>query len=321
MMEIPVQNFRFFLLLISLAFLACDSPETSDPVSTPFAEKKDGASPAPAPLSSLFDCVNEVGGVLVSAHRARNAGQADNSLETIESAIDHNIPLLEVDVRQSKDGVLLLRHDDDLSQSTNGNGRISQKNWHELEKLTLTWNPELKSRIPRLDEALKLARGKIVLQLDVKSKIDKTKLSELLESLNMADQVILITYHETQIESWLELLPDTMISFPLAVYRRNEMNRLSPERSLIFFHDERDNKLEANAELEDIETIYSSFKGTPSIDWQAAQTKNLALYRVLALAGAEVIATNRPLLVQKSLPKETGRGEACAETYFASAAK
>ena len=85
------------------------------------------APPAGGPaMAAYFDCVRE-GGVALSAHRAVSApDQPENSIAAIE-ATGRAIPnaILELDAVLTKDGPLVLMHDETMERTTTGRGRVA----------------------------------------------------------------------------------------------------------------------------------------------------------------------------------------------------
>ncbi|MFY0608564.1 MAG: glycerophosphodiester phosphodiesterase family protein [Cyclobacteriaceae bacterium] len=79
-----------------------------------------------------------------------------------------NVDMVEIDVRMTKDSVFILMHDDTIDRTTNGSGRVEEMAWAELKELRLI--DPLKAvtnhKIPTLEQALSVAEGKILLNLD-----------------------------------------------------------------------------------------------------------------------------------------------------------
>ncbi|WP_213271234.1 glycerophosphodiester phosphodiesterase family protein [Hyphomonas sp.] len=101
----------------------------------------DTAAPAPAPvtaglateLPALFDCLRETGGVVVAAHRGGFApGYPENALETMQYTLERGIRVFEVDVAESRDGVLFLHHDDRFGRTIEGEGYNSDTDWSAI---------------------------------------------------------------------------------------------------------------------------------------------------------------------------------------------
>ncbi len=110
--------------------------------------------------------------VLVAAHRGDWQHAPENSILGIENCIKLGIDIVEVDVQKTKDGKLILMHDNTIDRMTTGKGKISDFTLDELKQFYLKNNRGGKDatlteqKIPTLKEALLAARGKIMLNLD-----------------------------------------------------------------------------------------------------------------------------------------------------------
>lgn len=110
--------------------------------------------------------------ILTSAHRGEHLKHPENSLPAIQAAIDIGMDYVELDVRTSSDGQLVLMHDPTVDRMTNGKGAIKDMTLAEIRKLDLGARfpgkfPGL--RIPTFDEALELASGRIGIYVDTKN--------------------------------------------------------------------------------------------------------------------------------------------------------
>lgn len=108
--------------------------------------------------------------LMVCAHRGNHLDAPENSLKSISDAINNGVGMIELDIRQTKDGKLILMHDATIDRTTNGSGNVNDYLLKELDQFNLyKKNGTLTNeRIPSLKEALQLARGKIFIDLDVK---------------------------------------------------------------------------------------------------------------------------------------------------------
>ena len=109
---------------------------------------------------------------LVVAHRGASAVAPENTLVAYRLAIASGAAMAECDVHLSRDRVPVLMHDDTLERTTNGKGLVSELTAAELQKLDAgSWKgPTFKSeRVPTLEEALALVRGKIRLIIEIKA--------------------------------------------------------------------------------------------------------------------------------------------------------
>lgn len=110
--------------------------------------------------------------VLVAAHRGANKAAPENTLAAVRKAIEQGADLVEIDIRQTQDGHLILMHDSMLEKTTNGEGAVGDKTLEELRKLDAgAWfGPEFQGEtIPTLEEAFEELRGKAYPDFDLKS--------------------------------------------------------------------------------------------------------------------------------------------------------
>lgn len=124
----------------------------------------------PAGLRELFRPTSERL-PLLSAHRGGAAKDfPENCLATYEATLRHAWSMLEIDLRATKDGHLVLMHDPTLDRTSNGTGRIQDRTLAELRELQLKDRDGnlTNHRIPTLDEAIAWARGKTILIFDKK---------------------------------------------------------------------------------------------------------------------------------------------------------
>lgn len=104
-------------------------------------------------------------------HRGSSSDRPENTLASTRRAIEAGATAVEVDVRLTKDGHLVLRHDETLDKTTTGKGLIREKTLAELQELDAgSWfDPKFSGeKIPTLTQVLVVCRGKIDVLLDLK---------------------------------------------------------------------------------------------------------------------------------------------------------
>lgn len=106
--------------------------------------------------------------VLVVAHRGDWRYAPENSLAAIENAIKMGVDVVELDVCKTKDGHLILMHDATLDRTTTGKGKVSEWTLDSIRTLKLKNGCAIKTKhnVPTLEEALLLAKGQIMVNLD-----------------------------------------------------------------------------------------------------------------------------------------------------------
>jgi glycerophosphoryl diester phosphodiesterase len=155
--------------LAPLAILAgCTTPAVSK---VPYSEV----------LRARFTTPGE--GVMVVAHRTCWRETAENSISGIEACIALGIDMVEVDVRRTADGVLVLMHDEQVDRTTNGSGRVEEMTYADLALLRLKPGDGSGGSIftvetpPTLEAALMAAKGRILVNLDMKADLYEEALS------------------------------------------------------------------------------------------------------------------------------------------------
>ncbi len=88
--------------------------------------------------AAFFDCLRESGQTVVAAHRGGpEPGFAENAIPTFENTLTQAPALLEIDIRETSDGALVLMHDDTLERTTTGAGAVREATLAELQALSL----------------------------------------------------------------------------------------------------------------------------------------------------------------------------------------
>jgi glycerophosphoryl diester phosphodiesterase len=108
----------------------------------------------------------------ITAHRGGAAYAPENTVAALKSAIEMKADYAEIDVQQTKDGVLVLLHDSSLKRTTGYNKFIWEVNYSEVATLDAgsKFGKEFTGeRIPTLDEVLKVCKGKINLNIEIKN--------------------------------------------------------------------------------------------------------------------------------------------------------
>ena len=106
-----------------------------------------------------------------TGHRGTKVRAPENTLSALQIAIDEGADYAEIDVQTTADGVVVLLHDADLMRVAFIDRRLQDMNYNELKDIDVgSWfAPEFSSeRIPTLQEAMDLARGRIKLNIELK---------------------------------------------------------------------------------------------------------------------------------------------------------
>src|ERR1700722_19909840 len=125
-------------------------------------------------------------------HRTANQDVPENTLESLEYAALVGCNVVEIDLRRTLDGVIVLNHDGVLERLTDGEGSVEDKTLSELQLLDAgAWMSQRFAgmRIPLFLDALRLARSlNIRLMLDIKDKGIGSEVARLVKEESMADR-------------------------------------------------------------------------------------------------------------------------------------
>lgn len=146
--------------------------------------------------SSLRDLLHTSNGcTLIAAHRGFWRAAPENSLAALRAAIDEGADIVELDVRATSDGVLVLLHDPTLDRTSSASGRVADTHFSALRGAVLkmgsgTGQPLVAGELlPTLSQALEVARDRIAVNLDIKATAQTEAISRLVIASGMAAQV------------------------------------------------------------------------------------------------------------------------------------
>ncbi len=110
--------------------------------------------------------------LLVIGHRGSSGSAPENTLAAFRKAIAAGADMIELDVHLSSDGEVMVIHNDSVDEKTDGRGMVADLTKRQLRGLDAgAWfGPEFAGeRIPLLAEALELARGNILVNVEIKT--------------------------------------------------------------------------------------------------------------------------------------------------------
>lgn len=266
---------------------------------------------APADLPAFFDCLRENSRTIVAAHRGGPApGFAENAIETFENTIAQAPALLEIDIAQTRDGMLVLMHDDEVDRTTTGSGRVRDLTLAELQALQLEDDTgrALDARVPTFAEALAWADGRAILQLDVKRGVSYEDVIAAVREANAEGRVIFITYSDNAAVRVHRLAPELMLS--VGIDDAGDLDTLERRgidltRVLAWTGTEEPNSaLNVALAARGVEAAFGTLGGRTSWDERFARTGDQ--YADFAETGLTVISTDRPVAASQHIDAHDG---------------
>lgn len=145
---------------------------------------------------------------LVIGHRGAMGHETENTLPSIQKAMDLGVDMIEIDVFKIKSGEIVVFHDDTVDRLTNGPGSIEGYNIFELKKLIVDGGHQ----IPMLQDVLKVIDNKVALNIELKG-------------AGTADRVNFIMDYYINNKNWS---PDNFIISSFNWDELKEMRRINP---------------------------------------------------------------------------------------------
>jgi glycerophosphoryl diester phosphodiesterase len=151
--------------------------------------------------------------VRIIAHRGVNKDYPENSIAAIRAAVERKLDYVEVDVRTTVDGHLVLMHDKTVDRTTTGRGLVSALSVAQIRGLDAGVKKGASSageKVPLFSEALLHMSGKIGAYVDVKDADPQAVLAEL-EKHGMLEEAVIYSGSNEVLATMAALSPDARI--------------------------------------------------------------------------------------------------------------
>lgn len=152
--------------------------------------------------------------VVVISHRGEHLRHPENTMPAFEEAVRVGADFIEVDVRTTSDGKLVLMHDGSVGRTTDGQGDVAKMTFDEIRALDagVKKGPKFQgTKVPTFDEVLDYARGKINIYVDVKQ-VSAKELVEHIHGHGMTDHVVIysgwISKAVQDLDANLKIMPE-----------------------------------------------------------------------------------------------------------------
>lgn len=162
--------------------------------------------------------------VQITAHRGGAANAPENTLAAVRKGIEDQTDWIEIDVQESKDGVLIVAHDSDLMKVSGTTPKIWDASADELRSVDIGsyFSPDYKDeRVPTLEEVLEACKGKVGLNIELKyyghTQDLEQKVIDLVEKHGMADDVVIMSLKSDGIQKVKKLRPEWTVGLLTAV--------------------------------------------------------------------------------------------------------
>ncbi len=254
---------------------------------------------------------------MVSAHRGGRyyIGYTENTIEMFEYTLSHVPAIIEFDVRRSKDGILMLMHDETTGRTATEDKSIESLTIDEIRALSLVDHKgnEVSGGVPTLEEVLDWGRGKTMFTVDVKSVSNLDDVADMIISKNAEPFAALITYSLDVAESIHQKYPSLFLSVTLR--NAEELERLQSRnidlRKVVAFTGTSARDELFNNTLHEL-GIYTILGTMGNLD-NSAMVRGQDVYVDLINGGADILSTDFPVeaynAFKELIPEESSKSK------------
>lgn len=167
-----MKDANLILLLLVLIMFSCTKNDSSISVPSVLQDSGIDLNMDRTKIENIIDKMNNPNknNELVASHRGGVYWEdaPENTLGAFEKTTESGTDIIELDVRKTFDGHLVVIHDNDLDRTTNGSGKISERTLSYIKSLkTLDQNGSITNfSVPTLEEAMLFAKGKVLIMID-----------------------------------------------------------------------------------------------------------------------------------------------------------
>lgn len=158
---------------------------------------------------------------LIFAHRGYSAKYPENTMKAFKEAEKAGADGIELDVQFTKDGEIVVIHDETVDRTTNATGKVKDYSFEELRKLDASYkNKSLlrKEPIPSLNELLEwLKSNQLKCNIEIKSNIDtfmkiEQPVIEMIRHYGLSDRIIISSFNHYSLVYCYRMAPEIEIA-------------------------------------------------------------------------------------------------------------
>lgn len=157
----------------------------------------------------------EIKRLIVVGHRGGAGLGPENTLLAIERGIQAGADMIEIDIHQTKDGKVVVCHDQSIDRTTTGTGLIRDLTLKEIRATRIVdENGNVTNQtIPTLDEVLDLINGRVKLLVEIKRTQDiyqgiEQQLVDAINAHNAGSWVVAQSFNDSVLENLHAISPD-----------------------------------------------------------------------------------------------------------------
>ncbi len=137
-------------------------------------------------------------------HRGARAYEPENTLRSFNKALELGANAIELDIRKTNDGQLVVIHDAEVKQTTNGKGFVADLTLKDIKALFTEKN----EKIPTLDEALECIDSKAKVLIELKEQGLEKQTLETIHAKKLERNIIIASFLEEALQKTRQLDKD-----------------------------------------------------------------------------------------------------------------
>ncbi|MGB5458390.1 MAG: glycerophosphodiester phosphodiesterase family protein [Eudoraea sp.] len=232
----------------------------------------------------FMNCKEKSNALITIGHRGAMGHETENTLASIQKALDLNVDMIEIDVFKIASGEIVVFHDEKIDRLTNGSGDIESLDLEALKNLTV----EGDHKIPLLSEVLDVINHKVPLNIELKGPGTSEGVMHLIKTYMenegwTLDDFLISSFNWEELKNMRRINKDIKIAIlteddPLdAILIANDLNAVAINPNYLSLTKE--NVLEIKSQ------------GFKVFTWTVNDTKQISNMRILGVDG---VFTNYP---------------------------
>ena len=159
-------------------------------------------------------------GVMVMAHRGYSNAAPENTMPAFEKAYEIGVNSIELDVQMTKDGEIIVMHDDNLKRTTGVDKNVWEVTYDEIKDLdngSFFSKEYAGTKIPTLEEAIRFCKGRMYINIEIKRNGHdegiEDRVVEIIRANDFQSECDITSQDYDTLKSVREKYPDIMLAY------------------------------------------------------------------------------------------------------------
>ena len=152
--------------------------------------------------------MGKISKILIIGHRGASNIAPENTVRAFNKAIDLKADYIELDIQKTKDGALVVTHDDDIQRLTGQHGHVKDFTLEDLKSLDFGEG----EKIPTLEEVIEMTLGKINLNCEIKVENISRKVVDIIKKYEIINSIILSSFIHSELLKFQKIAPELKLA-------------------------------------------------------------------------------------------------------------